>query len=114
MTTKSALPAEGTQQWRVLAALLAGKRLDPITSIIECNCFAVNARVSELRALGWPIRTLKIPHPNIEAFPRATLPSYVIDAHFREWIAANPSAHPFDYPDEDGRGKFADEGKRHA
>lgn len=109
---QSPLPPEGTQQWRVLKALLSGQRLDPITSIIECNCFAVNARVSELRKLGWPIRTLKTPHPNREAFPDATLPTYLIDAHFRSWIANNPGAHPFDYPDSDGRGKFADEEKR--
>lgn len=105
----SPLPPQGTQQWRVLAALLAGKRLDPITAILDCNCFAVNARVSELRALGWPIRTLSVPHPNTAEFPDATLPCYLIDAHFREWIANNPGAHPFEYPDSDGRGKFAQE-----
>lgn len=101
-------PAEGGQQWRLLKGLLAGDKITPISSLIDYNCFAPNARCSELRKLGWPIRTLEVAHPNQDKFPGAMLPCYVIDEHFRLWAAdAPPGTHPAEYAGRDGRGKFA-------
>lgn len=100
------LPPEGAQQWRVLMGLLAGDKITPIGSIIDYNCFAINARCSELRKLGWPIRTIDVPHPNQTKFPNAVLPCYLLDNHFRRWIKDHPGAHPLDYPSQSGRGKF--------
>lgn len=105
------LPPEGTQQWRILMGLLDGDKITPIGSIVDYNCFAVNARCSELRALGWPIRTITVPHPNQTKFPDAVLPCYLLDAHFRTWIKAEKGRHPVEYPSADGRGKFAVEGQ---
>jgi hypothetical protein len=105
----SPLPNEGGQQWRVLMGLLDGDKITPISAIIDYNCFAINARASELRKLGWPIRVIDMPHPNQEKFPGAMLPCYFMDAHFREWAISQrgKNPHPLDYPGQDGRGKFA-------
>lgn len=100
-------PPKGGQQWRLLEGLLAGDTISPISSIIDYNCFAPNARCSELRKMGWPIRTLELPHPRQDLFPGAMLPCYLIDQHFREWALAAPEGtHPMEYPGQDGRGKF--------
>lgn len=105
------LPPEGTQQWRVLMGLLDGDKITPIGAIIDYNCFTVNARCSELRKLGWPIRVIDVPHPNQTKFPGAMLPCYLLDYHFRSWIKQRlpdgQSRHPLDYPSDDGRGKFS-------
>jgi len=108
------LPPEGTQQWRVLIGLLDGDKITPVSAIIDYNCFAINARCSELRKIGWPIRTLYVPHPNREKFPNDQLPCYTLDAHFRQWMSERDpetgrSKHPADYPSQDGRGKFAED-----
>lgn len=105
------LPEEGTQQWRVLMGLLDGDKITPISAIISYNCFAINARCSELRKLGWPILTMQVPHPNQTKFPSAQLPCYLLDAHFRRWMherdpETGKSKHPLDYPFQAGRGKF--------
>ena len=109
MSHANPLPSESSQNWRILMGLLDGDKITPIGSIIDYNCFAVNARCSELRALGWPIRTLKVQHPNQTKFPGEMLPCYVLDAHFRTWIKAVSGRHPLDYPSQDGRGKFTTE-----
>ena len=102
-------PATNGQLHRLLKALLAGDKVTPISAIIDLNIQIVSARVSELRRLGWPIRTLQTPHPNRVDFPAETIPFYFLDNHFRRWIAGveGRGKHPSLYPDTDGRGKFA-------
>lgn len=100
-------PKSTSANRRVLDALLAGDKITPMVSIYELNCFTISSRVSELRALGWPIRALETPHPNASKFPDATLPCYVLDDHFRHWASGSENGtHPLDYPFEEGRGKF--------
>lgn len=103
-------PARGTQQWRLLEAMLEGEKITPITALIDHNVFIPAARCAELRRLGWPVRTLTVPHPNTEKFPDAKLPVYLLDEHFRLWAVNSPDGtHPLDYPGEDGRGRFTKE-----
>lgn len=103
----SPFPAEGGQQWRILKGLLAGDVITPISAIVDYNCGIPAARCAELRKLGWPIRVIEVPHPKQDKFPGAMLAAYIIDAHFREWIASAPDGtHPAEYPSQDGRGKF--------
>jgi hypothetical protein len=105
----NAYPAIGTQQERLLKGLLAGDKITPITSIVEYNVFIPAARCAELRALGWPIRKLQVPHPNQDKFRGHMLPAYFIDDHFRYWYATQPNdAHPAEYKGKEGRGKFAE------
>lgn len=101
-------PKKGSQQYRLLAALLAGERVTAISAIVSLNVMVVSARVSELRRMGWPIRSLDVPHPNRKDFPNEKLPMYFLDQHFRRWIAtAGKGQHPALYGDASGRGKFA-------
>lgn len=101
------LPPEGTQQYRLLQGLLSGDKITAISSIVDYNCFTPMARCSELRKLGWPIRTLSVPHPNQAKFPMAMLPCYLLDQHFLRWMREGDGArHPRDYPGDAGRGKF--------
>jgi hypothetical protein len=76
--------------------------------VLLLNIQAPAARVAELRRAGWPIRTLAAPHPRQDLHPGATMQSWALDAHFRNWIASteNYGRHPGDYPFADGRGKF--------
>ena len=106
----SPFPAEGTSQYRLLAALLAGDFITPVTAIMDLNVNIVSARVSELRRMGWPIRSREEPHPNRTKFPNDNLPSYFLDQHFRMWIGGpeGRGKHPAEYPFVDGRGKFSD------
>lgn len=110
MTRPNPWPSKDSQQERLLKGLLAGDKITNISAIVDYNCPMINARCSELRKMGWPIRTLTIPHPNQTKFPNATLPVYVIDAHFRQWaVDSLEGTHPYDYQFTDGRGKFADQ-----
>lgn len=103
----SPFPAEGTQQYRLLTALLDGRMIDPITAITDLNVGIVAARAAELRRLGWSVRTMEIPHPNKADFPDATLTRYFMDQHYRAWMKDSPAGtHPDEYPFDDGRGRF--------
>lgn len=97
------VPARGSKALLLLEALLQGVEVDPIYATAQLNLLTVNARVSELRKLGWPIRTIEKPHPKLIS---EMMPAYYLDAHFRAWMTTNPSIHPGLYPDADGRGKF--------
>lgn len=98
------LPPRGSKVYRLLSALLAGEEIDILYAYLELNIPAVQARCAELRAAGWPIRTLDKPHPKL---PREKVKVYVLDTQFRRWIAENPEKHPRDYPVQAGRGKWA-------
>lgn len=98
------VPPEGTKQYQLLARLLRGERVDPFTALMEINLPTVNARASELRRMGWPVRSKKEPHPKL---PNEKIVVYFLDDHFRRWIGENPDQHPSTYPGQEGRGKFA-------
>lgn len=96
-------PAEGDKKRALLNALLHGTRIDPFNAIMDFNLSTPQARMSELRRMGWPIRSIKFHHPKLEG---EFYVGYVLDTHFRAWFTENPNAHPADYPGQDGRGKF--------
>lgn len=101
-------PDQKSQLYRLLAALLRGEKVTALSAIMDMNILIVSARISELRRMGWPIRSMTTPHPNRQAFPGETLPVYFLDQHFRRWIGSDGKGkHPALYPDTDGRGKFA-------
>lgn len=99
------IPQEGTKQFALLRALLQGATVDPIYAVAELNLPTANARASELRRMGWPIRDTQVPHPKLE---REVMTAYFFDTHFRAWMAANMDKHPSEYPYKEGRGKFSE------
>lgn len=101
-------PAEGTTTRLLLTDLLQGKTVTVISSLLDYNLMTPNARVSELRAAGWPIDSLKIPHPKLAG---QEIVGYHMTAHFRDWwVKAQPEGlAPLDYTPQAGRGKFAKE-----
>lgn len=107
MSRPSPMPPQGGQQYRLLQGMLNGDLVTPVTAIVDYNVLIAPARCAELRALGWPVRTSQVPHPNQTKFPGKTMTAYFLDSHFRRWIAENPSIHPADYPFDEGRGKFS-------
>ena len=110
MSRPDHLPDDDTQQYRLLRAMLDGEVITPIVSIVEHNVFIPAARCAELRALGWPVRTMRVPHPNPKKFPKAGMTAYFLDNHFRRWMRDNPGTSPKEYPFDEGRGKFAKQG----
>ena len=113
MTSQSDLspfPEKGSQQYRLLEALLAGKQVTHLGAIFDLNVMIVSARVAELRRMGWPVRKMETWHPNRDKFPNERVPIYFLDQHFRRWIGGDEGRgkHPALYPDSEGRGKFAD------
>lgn len=97
------IPKEGSKPYALLRLLLEGQRVDPFLALMELNMPTVHARVSELRRKGWPIRSVKLPHPKLKD---ETIVSYFLDTHFRRWIAQNADKHPSEYSGREGRGKF--------
>lgn len=98
------IPKAGTKLYVLLAALLRGVEVDPGYAFTELNLSTLQARASELRKLGWPVRALERPHPRM---PRETYTYYFLDIAFRRWMAQNPSLPPSAYPGQDGRGRYA-------
>jgi hypothetical protein len=104
-TLPNYLPEKGSKAFALLHMLLRGERVTSDVAYMDLNIPALQARVSELRRRGWPIRTLEALHPRLK---NETIAVYRLDEHFRHWVLANPGRHPGAYPGEDGRGKFAD------
>ncbi len=98
------IPPEGTKSYKLLSKLLRGDRVDPFTALMELNLPTVNARASELRAMGWPVMSKREPHPKLTD---ETIVVFYFDTHFRLWVVANPDKHPNEYPSREGRGKFS-------
>lgn len=97
-------PNKGTTTHKLLYALLNGRSMTVIDTLMEFNLMTPNARVSELRKVGWPIRSLKVPHPKL---PNEEVVSYYMEAPFRKWwIDQGQKGDPNDYPYDAGRGKF--------
>lgn len=88
----------------LLQALLNGREMSVIDTVMEFNLMTPNARVSEMRKAGWPIKSLKNPHPNLMT---EKITVYYMDIKFRQWWAENGhSAVPSDFGNAEGRGKF--------
>lgn len=109
-----AYPPKGSQGEKVLKALASGRKLDVASAYHHFNVSAIGARVSELRRLGWPVRSLDLPHPNREECHDQRVKVYVLDEHFRNWFISESErlgspdlVDPVTYGGEDGRGKFA-------
>lgn len=108
MSRPSPFPNKGSKTHKLLTYLLNGERVDPFFALMEINLPTAHARVSELRKLGWPIRSIQVPHPKLDE--RVT--AYVLDTHFRAWYITQQKEtgtypHPLDYSGQEGRGKFA-------
>lgn len=101
------VPPRKSKLYRLLAALLQGVMVDPGYAYDKLNLPTLQARCSELRKMGWPVRAVERPHHNL-INEQTTF--YLLDSDFRRWIAANPQKHPGDYPGQDGRGKYAQGG----
>lgn len=101
-------PPKGTKGRLLLRLLLIGEQVGPVEAFYRLNLPTLAARVSELRKLGWPVRTIEMPHPTLA---NEDVTYYLLDQHFRSWLSAHPGASPKDYPDSDGRGKFTDRGE---
>lgn len=98
------IPPHGSKSYRLLSFMLAGTIVDPFFALMELNMPTLAARVSELRRLGWPVRSLERPHPKLMD---EAMTAYGLDGHFRNWLIQNPQQHPSEYPDNDGRMRFA-------
>lgn len=107
MSRPDPFPSKRSKNWLLLQRLVDGARITPGDATTILNISVVQARVAELRARGWPIRTMKVMHP---ARRTEQWDVYFFDTHFRGWLLDHPGAHPYDYPDSDGRGKFVEVG----
>ena len=61
-----AFPPSTTKAHHLLVTLLNGIEVDTFYSLLNFNLATPNARVAELRKMGWPIRSLTRPHPRLE------------------------------------------------
>lgn len=97
------IPPKGTKLYKLLGVLLKGVEVDVGYAYDNLNLSTLQARCSELRRMGWPVRTLERPHPRLVSEMTTV---YLLDTQFRRWLAANPAAHPKTYAVSDGRGKY--------
>jgi len=91
---------------KFLVALLNGQKTTTIDTLLEFNLQTPNARASELRSMGWAIRTGNVRHPKLEG---EVIKAYYMDVHFLNWWRQHTDIDPFNYGAQDGRGKFATE-----
>lgn len=56
-TTAHIYPTHGTQAARFLAALLAGRQINPLLAWQDFGIYRVSDVVFRLRKLGWPVET---------------------------------------------------------
>lgn len=49
------VPEKGTMTYELLAALMNGERLTPLTALEKYRCFSLSQRMGDLRRSGWPI-----------------------------------------------------------
>lgn len=57
-------PTHGTQAARFLAAMLAGRQINPLASWVEFGIYRTSDVVLRLRKAGWPIDTDDLPVKN--------------------------------------------------
>lgn len=104
MNRDNPFPNKGSKSHRLLAMLLNGVRITPHVALMRLNLLTVQARASELRKSGWPVRTTKEPHPELRGEEWIV---YYFDDAFRLWMLQNVGKHPFEYGSAAGRGKYA-------
>lgn len=63
-TTSHIYPTHGTQAARFLAAMLAGRQINPLASWVEFGIYRTSDVVLRLRKAGWPIDTDDLPVKN--------------------------------------------------
>lgn len=65
ITTTRIFPTHGTQKARLLAAMLAGRQINPLTAWREFGAYRLADVVFQLkRKNGWPVRTDDLPVRN--------------------------------------------------
>lgn len=98
-------PPDGSKAHKLLGLLLKGEKMDTVRCMMELNLQTPNARVSEMRKLGWPIRSVKFPHPTLDG---EHIVQYSFAQPFLRWylVEHDGKKHPSEYPHNDGRGKF--------
>lgn len=97
-------PPCGNGHHFMLTALLAGRKITVLDTLLEFNLMTPNARAAELRKAGWPVKAVEVPHPTLVG---KNMTAYYFDPHFRNWwIKKAPGDRPVDYKFNDGRGKF--------
>lgn len=62
--TTAIFPTHGTQAARFLAAMLAGRQINPLASWVEFGIYRTSDVVLRLRKAGWPISTDDLPVKN--------------------------------------------------
>lgn len=101
-------PTANSTTHMLLADLLNGEQVTVIDALMNYNLMTPNARVSELRSAGWPINSIKVPHPRLNG---QQIVAYSMDAHFRNWWITEAGQGklktPSQYPFKAGRGKFS-------
>jgi hypothetical protein len=63
-TSSHIYPTHGTQAARFLAAMLAGRQINPLASWVEFGIYRTSDVVLRLRKAGWPIDTDDLPVKN--------------------------------------------------
>jgi hypothetical protein len=58
------LPPHGTQNYRLLMAMQCGARLTVAKALNEYGVFALSQRCTELRKMGWPIKSNMVKLPS--------------------------------------------------
>lgn len=101
----SPFPPEHTKAYKLLAALLAGKAINPINALTDFNEARPAREMVKLRRLGWPVRSVRVAHPTLDG---EHFMQYSFAAPFRRWYLTehDGKVHPAEYPHNDGRGKF--------
>lgn len=64
LTLPPTYPTHGTQAARFLAAMLAGRQINPLASWVEFGIYRTSDVVLRLRKAGWPIDTDDLPVKN--------------------------------------------------
>lgn len=82
MAKEHYIPVRKTKSYDLLAEMLKGREFDLIDAVRLLNVQSINARVSELRRMGWPIISDTKPHPSL---PGEEMMVYRLDMHFRNW-----------------------------
>lgn len=96
--TSAFYPNPDTQPGRLLAALLAGQKIDPLAGWMRLGIYRLSDSVLQLRRLGWPINNLGLTVRNCfgedchvalySLQPEAIESAGWMGEAFAEWVAA--------------------------
>jgi hypothetical protein len=102
-TSDNPFPKKGTKGYKLLRVLIRGDHVTPLSAVTQLNLPTLQARASELRKVGWPVRVMKEPHPYLRG---EEWDVYYFDDVFKLWLLQNEGKHPNQYPSQMGRGKY--------